>query len=89
MNHAGIRKFAAGDREAVEDICYLTGYMGEPADRYWRHKPSFVEVWTSYYIEHEPESLYVATKDGSVVGYLTGCMNTRQRLARKRFSRRR
>jgi ribosomal protein S18 acetylase RimI-like enzyme len=72
----GIRQYAAGDREAVQDICYLTGYMGDSAERFWRHKKSFVEAWTSYYIDREPESLYVATRDDVVVGYLTGCVDT-------------
>lgn len=76
MDGAGIRKFAPGDRQMVEEICYLTGFMGEPAARFWRHRQSFVEIWTSYYIDHEPESLYVATIEGAVVGYLTGCLNT-------------
>jgi ribosomal protein S18 acetylase RimI-like enzyme len=72
----GVRKYVEGDREAIQDICYRTGYLGESAARFWRHKPSFVEVWTSYYIQQEPESLYVATKDKVVVGYLTGCVDT-------------
>jgi ribosomal protein S18 acetylase RimI-like enzyme len=71
-----VRKFDAADRAAIEDICYLTGYMGESAERFWRHKRSFVAAWTSYYIKHEPESIYVATKDDTVVGYLTGCVDT-------------
>ena len=66
----GVRKYVEGDREAIRDICYLTGYMGDSAEHFWRHKQSFVEVWTSYYINHEPESIYVATIDDLVVGYL-------------------
>src|SRR5512145_35826 len=76
MIEAGIRKYIAGDREAIQDICYRTGYMGDSAADFWRHRRSFVEVWTSYYLDHEPESVYVALQDGSVVGYLTGCFNT-------------
>lgn len=72
----GVRKYAEKDRDAIQDICYLTGYMGDSADRFWPHKQSFVEVWTSYYLNQEPESVYVATKDDSVVGYLTGCLDT-------------
>jgi ribosomal protein S18 acetylase RimI-like enzyme len=72
----GVRKYVEGDREAIQDICYLTGYMGDSAEHFWRHKRSFVEVWTSYYINQEPESIYVATKDELVVGYLTGCVDT-------------
>jgi len=72
----GIRKYVKADREAIQDICYLTGYMGDSAERFWRHKESFVEVWTSYYINQEPESIHVAAKDDVVVGYLTGCVDT-------------
>lgn len=50
--------------------------MGNSAEVFWRHKQSFVEAWISYYINQEPESLYVATKEDSIVGYLTGCLNT-------------
>jgi ribosomal protein S18 acetylase RimI-like enzyme len=71
-----VRQYDEGDRAAIQDICYLTGYMGESAERFWRHKKSFVAVWTSYYINQEPESIYVATKDDVVVGYLTGCVDT-------------
>jgi ribosomal protein S18 acetylase RimI-like enzyme len=76
MIDIGIRKYSEGDREAIQDICYLTGYMGDSPAYFWRHKQSFVEVWTSYYLDHEPESVYVAIKDDLVVGYLTGCLNT-------------
>jgi ribosomal protein S18 acetylase RimI-like enzyme len=72
----GVRKYIEGDREAIHNICYLTGYMGDSAERFWRHKQSFVDVFISYYINKEPESLYVATIDDLVVGYLTGCVDT-------------
>ena len=71
-----VRKYRESDRDAVRDICYRTGLMGESAESYWPHKESFVELWTSYYTDEEPESLYVATINDVVVGYLTGCMDT-------------
>jgi ribosomal protein S18 acetylase RimI-like enzyme len=71
-----IRRYREGDRKAIQDICYLTGYMGDSAAYFWRHKPSFVEVWTSLYLDREPESVYVAIKEDAVVGYLTGCLYT-------------
>jgi ribosomal protein S18 acetylase RimI-like enzyme len=76
MSMTGIRKYVDGDREAIQEICYLTGYMGDSAERFWRHKKSFVEAWTSYYMDQEPESIYVATMNDKVVGYLTGCVDT-------------
>jgi ribosomal protein S18 acetylase RimI-like enzyme len=71
-----IRSYRPGDREAVRDICHRTGYMGEPADWYWRDLPSFAAVWTGYYTDREPESAFVAERDGRVVGYLLGCVDT-------------
>lgn len=72
----GVRGYEPGDREAVRDICYRTGFMGKSAASFWRHEESFCDVWTSYYTDREPGSLYVATIDDSVVGYLTGCVDT-------------
>jgi ribosomal protein S18 acetylase RimI-like enzyme len=72
----GVRQYVEGDAKAIQDICYRTGYMGESAARFWRHKPSFVEVWTLYYLKQEPECISVATQDEVVVGYLTGCVDT-------------
>ena len=76
MSPVGVRSFVAEDREAVRDISYRTGFMGESAESFWRHRESWADLWTSYYTDREPESLYVATMDDSVVGYLAGCMNT-------------
>ena len=72
----GVRGFRPADRAAVRDISYRTGFMGESAESFWRHKESWADLWTSYYTDHEPESLHVATMDDAVVGYLAGCRNT-------------
>ncbi len=53
------------------------GYMGEPATWYWRHAESFAEIWTAYYTDREPESLFVAVRGDRIVGYLTGCVDSR------------
>jgi ribosomal protein S18 acetylase RimI-like enzyme len=76
MSVLGVRSFAPGDRETVRDISYRTGFMGESVESFWRHKESWADLWTSYYTDREPQSLYVATIDDSVVGYLAGCMDT-------------
>lgn len=51
--------------------------MGEPADWYWHHAESFAEIWTGYYTDREAESTFVAVRDGEIVGYLTGCVDSR------------
>ncbi|MDE3097403.1 MAG: GNAT family N-acetyltransferase [Chloroflexota bacterium] len=73
---ATVRPYRPEDRDAVRRICFLTGYMGDPADWYWRDERSFADVWSSYYTDAEPESLFVADADGRVVGYLLGCVDS-------------
>jgi ribosomal protein S18 acetylase RimI-like enzyme len=76
MSAVGVRSYVADDRAAVRDISYRTGFMGESAESFWGHKESWADLWTSYYTDREPQSLYVATMDDTVVGYLAGCMDT-------------
>jgi ribosomal protein S18 acetylase RimI-like enzyme len=71
-----IRSYQSADRQAIRDICYHTGYMGAPADFYWRDVESFCDIWTSYYTDQEPESTFVVLRTGRVVGYLLGCVDT-------------
>ena len=73
-----VRPFDPRDRESIRRMTHLVGYMGEPADWYWRHAESFADIWTSYYTDHEPESLLVAVDGQKVVGYLTGCVDSRR-----------
>jgi len=71
-----VRAYRAADRDAVRRIAHETGYMGEPADWFWRDRTSFANIWTGYYTDREPESAVVAERDGRVVGYLLGCVDT-------------
>ena len=70
MSPVGVRSIVAEDRQAVRDISYRTGFMGESAESFWGHKESWADLWNSYYTDQEPESLYVATMDDAVVGWL-------------------
>lgn len=60
----------------MREIACETGFMGEPADWYWRDRVSFADAWTGYYTEQEPESAFVAVEGDVVVGYLVGCVDT-------------
>jgi ribosomal protein S18 acetylase RimI-like enzyme len=60
----------------IEDIAYRTRFMGEHSEAFWRHRKSWVAIWIAPYLEGEPESTFVATVDGHIVGYLTGCVHT-------------
>ncbi|HSQ01434.1 MAG TPA: GNAT family N-acetyltransferase [Candidatus Dormibacteraeota bacterium] len=72
-----VRPYDARDRAAVRRICHQTGYMGEPADWYWRNAESFADIWTGYYTDREPQSCLVAVRGDEVVGYLAGCVDSR------------
>lgn len=76
MNEMTVRKYMPEDKNAVEEICYNCGYMGESPEFYWKHKVSFKEIWTTYYLNKEPGSCFVAVINNKVVGYLTGCLET-------------
>lgn len=76
MTELTVRKYTPADRPVIEAICYQTGFMGDSASRFWPHMPSFVEIWVAPYMDQEPDSLFVAEKDGAVAGYLTGCPDT-------------
>lgn len=73
-----VRPYRADDRGAIRRICYLTGYMGDPPEWYWRDQESFADMWSSYYTDREPESVFVAESGGAPVGYLLGCVDTVQ-----------
>ena len=72
-----IRPYRAEDRTAVRSIAFATGYMGEPVDWLWGDRETFADVITRYYTDREPESLLVGECDGTVVGYLSGCVDSR------------
>src|SRR5262249_48591366 len=72
-----VRPYAPDDRPAVRTLCHRVGYMGESAAWYWRHAESFADIWTSYYTDREPESFFVAVRDGTLIGYLAGCVDSR------------
>jgi GNAT superfamily N-acetyltransferase len=78
VGEVSIRPYEAGDREAVREICYVTGYMGDPIDWQWRDKQSFADLFSSYYTDAEPQSALVAELDSVVAGYLLGCVDSRR-----------
>ncbi|MHB8467478.1 MAG: GNAT family N-acetyltransferase, partial [Acidimicrobiales bacterium] len=57
-------------------ICYVTGYLGARVDWMYRDVESFADLFSGYYTDAEPESAMVAERDGVVVGYLLGCVDS-------------
>ncbi len=76
MPEAGVRPYKPRDRAALCRICYDTGLMGESVDPLFGSERLFTDYWMTYYLDHEPESAFVATVDDVPVGYLVGCCDT-------------
>jgi GNAT superfamily N-acetyltransferase len=64
------------DRARIRTICCDTGIAGLPIERAWTARELFADLWTLYYTDYEPESCFVAEAGGTVVGYITGCLDT-------------
>jgi ribosomal protein S18 acetylase RimI-like enzyme len=77
-NDVTIRPYESRDRAAVRQICCDTADGGEPVERFFPDREVFADLITRYYTDHEPQSTWVAERDGKVVGYLTGCLDTRR-----------
>ena len=71
-----IRPFKPADRAQVRKISCDTAFMGEPLEKFFDDREAFADIATAYYTEYEPESLFVAEYENSIVGYLTGCKDT-------------
>jgi GNAT superfamily N-acetyltransferase len=71
-----VRAYRRDDRIRVRDVCYRTGYMGDPIDWQWRDSESFADIFSGYYTDHEPGSAFVVEVDGVVSGYLLGCVDS-------------
>jgi ribosomal protein S18 acetylase RimI-like enzyme len=75
---ARIRNYRASDQPDVRQIACDTADAGEPVERFLHDRRTAADVLTRYYTDCEPESLWVAECGGRVVGYLTGCLDTRK-----------
>ena len=73
-----IRPYEQRDREAVREICCDTADGGEPVEAFFPDREVFADLLTLYYTDYESSSTWVAELDGQVVGYLTGCLDTRR-----------
>ena len=78
MDEVVVRPFEARDRQRIRQICCDTADKGEPVEHFFPDRETFADLLTRYYTDDEPGSTWVAEQDGKVVGYLTGCLNTRR-----------
>lgn len=72
-----IRRYIPADRESVRRISCDTADLGRPIESIFRDRRVLADLLTSYYTDYTGRSCWVAEADGRVIGYLTGCLNTR------------
>ena len=71
-----IMPYDKGDRKSVFDVCYKTGFFGEDASPHFKDIELFGLIFTSYYIDHEPENAFMAKDGDNVAGYIIGTDDT-------------
>ncbi len=47
-------------------------------EKFFSDREIFADFVTRYYTDYEPGSLWIAEKGGEVIGYLTGCLDSRR-----------
>jgi ribosomal protein S18 acetylase RimI-like enzyme len=67
-----IRLYRPEDRAAVLQIAADTGFFGAPVEAFIQDRRMMQDVFVAYYVDREPEHLWVADVDGTVVGYISG-----------------
>jgi ribosomal protein S18 acetylase RimI-like enzyme len=73
MADAEIRTFTENDRAALRELFARAG-EGAPTETLWGHLDSEAAVYLTPYLDHEPGSVFLAVRDGALVGYLTGSL---------------
>jgi len=73
-----IRPYEPRDRKAVRRIASDTVDLGEPVEHFFPDREVFADFLASYYTDDEPQSLWIAECEKEVVGYLTGCLDSRR-----------
>jgi len=73
-----IRTYESRDRQMMRQIACDTADMGEPVKNFFGDREVVADLLTRYYTDYEARSLWVAEHEGKVIGYLTGCLDTRR-----------
>lgn len=75
-----IRPYQPADRASLMKIAADTAFFGAPIETYLNDRRIFQDYFYAYYTDYEPEHAWVAVADGNVVGFLTGCIDTRRQI---------
>ncbi|MDP3853068.1 GNAT family N-acetyltransferase [Phenylobacterium sp.] len=80
---AAIRRFRAGDLQALYDICLKTGDSGQDATRLYADPRILGEIYAAPYGVLQPDLAFVAEDDQGVAAYVLGTPDTRAFEARQ------
>jgi ribosomal protein S18 acetylase RimI-like enzyme len=69
---AFVRQYESHDRAAVLQIAADTGFFGAPVEAFLDDRRLMQDAFVAYYVDREPEHVWVAEADGKVVGYISG-----------------
>jgi len=72
-----VRLYRPADRSAVLEIAADTGFFGAPVEAFMDDRRLMQDVFVAYYVDREPEHLWVADLDGTTVGYICGSVGGR------------
>ncbi len=73
-----IRPYREEDRSSVRTIACDTADRGSPVESFFADREVFADLITRYYTDLEPASVWIAEEAGKIVGYLTGCIDSRR-----------
>ncbi|MEA2016198.1 MAG: GNAT family N-acetyltransferase [Actinomycetota bacterium] len=77
-----IRAYKRSDREFVRKIACDTAFMGEPAENFFKGRKFLSDFLTRYHTDFEPESIFVAERDGKIAGYLSGAKSEKKMISK-------
>lgn len=75
--HIEVRQYQPKDRKTLRRISYETSFLGK-ADDLFDEPEILADALTLYFTDSEPQSCFVAVKEGKVVGYLIGAKNEKE-----------
>ncbi len=73
-----VRPYRSADRAVVSQIACETALCGQPIDPVFSDRALVAEALLGYYLDCEPDLTLIAEMDGQIVGYLTGCVDSRR-----------
>ncbi|MBN1423555.1 hypothetical protein JXA88_03270 [Candidatus Fermentibacteria bacterium] len=77
MRAIDVSPYRSGDREQIRRLCCDVAYAGQPLERWIDlDRELFADLFTRYYTDFEPSSVFVARDKDEVLGYVFACLNT-------------